>query len=72
MRNILLKISLLLSIILSCAMGNCGYAQTNPTVKIVPTGNNHQVKNANEFVKLAKNSCAFDENDSPKKLAEIL
>ena len=40
MRNILLKISLLLSIILSCAMGNCGYAQANPTVKVVPMGNN--------------------------------
>ena len=30
---------------------------------------NHQEKNAAEFVKLAKNSCMFSEGDSPEKLA---
>ncbi|MBQ7577015.1 MAG: UDP-N-acetylglucosamine--N-acetylmuramyl-(pentapeptide) pyrophosphoryl-undecaprenol N-acetylglucosamine transferase [Synergistaceae bacterium] len=30
---------------------------------------NHQAKNAAEFVKLAKNSCVFNENDSPQNLA---
>lgn len=33
---------------------------------------NHQVKNAREFIKLAKNSCIFSESESPEKLAQIL
>ena len=33
---------------------------------------NHQVKNAEEFVKLAVNACIFNENDSPEDLAGII
>ena len=33
---------------------------------------NHQEKNALEFIKLASNAYIFNENDSPEKLAEIL
>ena len=33
---------------------------------------NHQVKNAQEFIRLAKNSCIFYESESPEKLVEIL
>jgi len=33
---------------------------------------NHQEKNAQEFIKLSKNSKIFYENDQPEKLAEIL
>ncbi|MBQ6773407.1 MAG: UDP-N-acetylglucosamine--N-acetylmuramyl-(pentapeptide) pyrophosphoryl-undecaprenol N-acetylglucosamine transferase [Synergistaceae bacterium] len=33
---------------------------------------NHQVKNAQEFIKLAKNSCIFYESENPEKLVKIL
>ena len=33
---------------------------------------NHQLKNAQEFIKLSKNSRIFYENDSPENLAELL
>ena len=33
---------------------------------------NHQVKNAQEFIKLSENSKIFYENENPEKLAEIL
>ena len=33
---------------------------------------NHQAKNAEEFVKLSGNACIFYENDSPENLAEII
>ncbi|MBR1486642.1 MAG: UDP-N-acetylglucosamine--N-acetylmuramyl-(pentapeptide) pyrophosphoryl-undecaprenol N-acetylglucosamine transferase, partial [Synergistaceae bacterium] len=42
---------------------------------IVPwpgAADNHQVKNAEEFIKLSKGSKIFYENESPEKLAEIL
>ncbi|MBQ6738360.1 MAG: UDP-N-acetylglucosamine--N-acetylmuramyl-(pentapeptide) pyrophosphoryl-undecaprenol N-acetylglucosamine transferase [Synergistaceae bacterium] len=45
-----------------------------PTVTIPWPGSadNHQEKNSDEFVKLAKNSHKFNENDSPESLAKIL
>ncbi|MBQ7592961.1 MAG: UDP-N-acetylglucosamine--N-acetylmuramyl-(pentapeptide) pyrophosphoryl-undecaprenol N-acetylglucosamine transferase [Synergistaceae bacterium] len=45
-----------------------------PAVVIAWPGaaDNHQMKNANEFVKLSKNSRTFDENDKPENLAEII
>ncbi|MBQ4469569.1 MAG: UDP-N-acetylglucosamine--N-acetylmuramyl-(pentapeptide) pyrophosphoryl-undecaprenol N-acetylglucosamine transferase [Synergistaceae bacterium] len=33
---------------------------------------NHQAMNAQEFVKLAENSCIFSESESPEKLAKVL
>ena len=45
-----------------------------PAVTIPWSGamDNHQEKNAREFIKIAKNSCIFEENESSEKLAEIL
>lgn len=45
-----------------------------PAVVIAWPGaaDNHQVKNAAEFVKLSKNSRTFDENDTPENLAKII
>lgn len=45
-----------------------------PTVTIAWPGamDNHQVKNALEFVKLYSNGHIFDENDSPENLAELI
>lgn len=45
-----------------------------PAVVIAWPGaaDNHQAKNAAEFVKLASKSCIFDEKDSPENLARVL
>ncbi|MBQ7193184.1 MAG: hypothetical protein IJR98_02285, partial [Synergistaceae bacterium] len=45
-----------------------------PTVTIPWPGamDNHQAKNAAEFVKLSKKSFIFNENDSPENLAEMI
>ncbi len=45
-----------------------------PAVVIAWPGaaDNHQVKNAAEFVKLSRNSQTFDENDTPENLAKII
>ena len=45
-----------------------------PTVTVPWPGamDNHQAKNAAEFVKLSKKSFIFNENDSPENLAEMI
>ena len=45
-----------------------------PTITIPWPGamDNHQSKNAEEFVKLAKNARVFTEGDSPENLAVII
>lgn len=42
------------------------------TIPWLGAAENHQVKNAEEFVKLAKNAQIFGEDDSPKKLAGMI
>ena len=64
--------------ILVCRSGGSTLAEAlewgMPTITIPwpEAADNHQESNAREFVKLAKNSYAFNENDSPEKLAEII
>lgn len=43
MKPLFLKISLLLAVAFFCMVGNKGYAQTIPTVRIIPMGNNQCV-----------------------------
>ena len=64
--------------ILVCRSGGSTLAEAlewgMPTITIAWPGaaDNHQEKNAREFVKLSKNSQMFNENDSPEKLAELM
>lgn len=64
--------------ILVCRAGGSTLAEAlewgMPTITVAWPGaaDNHQMKNAQQFVKLAKNSQMFNENDSPEKLAEII
>ncbi len=64
--------------VLVCRAGGSTLAEVlkwgMPAVTIAWTGaaENHQVKNAEEFVKLSANSCMFNENDSPERLAEVI
>ena len=64
--------------ILVCRSGGSTLAEalewgmSTVTIPWPEAADNHQEKNAEEFVKLAKNSYAFNENDSPEKLAEII
>ncbi len=64
--------------ILVCRAGGSTLAEAlkwgMPTITIPWPGamDNHQQSNAEEFVKLAKNSHIFSEKDAPEKLAEII
>lgn len=64
--------------ILVCRSGGSTLAEAlkwgMPTITIPwpQAADNHQESNAREFVKLAKNSYAFNENDSPENLAEVI
>ena len=64
--------------ILVCRAGGSTLAEAlewgMPTITVAWPGaaDNHQEKNAREFVKLSKNSQMFNENESPGKLAEII
>ena len=64
--------------ILVCRAGGSTLAEAlkwgMPTITIPWPGamDNHQQSNAEEFVKLAKNSHIFSEKDTPEKLAEII
>lgn len=64
--------------VLVCRAGGSTLAEVlkwgMPAVVVAWPGamDNHQEKNAREFVKLSGNSCMFDEKDSPEDLAGII
>ncbi len=57
MKLLLFKISLLLTIAFFCTVGNNGYAQANPTVRIIPMGNNQCVIPDRQFAGIAVKAC---------------
>ena len=57
MKLLLFKISLLLAIAFFCTVGNNGCAQANPTVRIIPMGNNQCVIPDRQFAGIAVKAC---------------